>query len=122
VDRVALRRSDPHGSSSADRVRRADADHRASQSRRDRLEQLPWEDAGEYHALVAALVAEHAPQGPTEGHLVEELAGILWRKRRLRLNRSRWLIVAGWQMRWNLTARPSRQHWCIWTRPISRSG
>ena len=46
---------------------------------------LPWEDADEYHALVAALVAEHAPQGPTEEHLVEELAGILWRKRRLRL-------------------------------------
>ena len=46
---------------------------------------LPWEDADEYHALVAALAAEHAPQGPTEEHLVEELAGILWRKRRLRL-------------------------------------
>ena len=46
---------------------------------------LPWEDAGEYRALVAALVAEHAPNGPTEDHLVEELAGILWRKRRLRL-------------------------------------
>ena len=38
-----------------------------------------------YHALVAALVSEHAPQGPTEEHLVEELAGVLWRKRRLRL-------------------------------------
>src|SRR4051794_30927766 len=46
---------------------------------------LPWEDAGEYAAVLAALVAEHAPQGPTEEHLVEELAGILWRKRRLRL-------------------------------------
>ncbi len=46
---------------------------------------LPWEDAGEYRALVAALAGEHAPQGPTEEHLVEELAGILWRKRRLRL-------------------------------------
>jgi hypothetical protein len=46
---------------------------------------LPWEDAGEYCALLAALVAEHAPQGPTEEHLVEEVAGILWRKRRLRL-------------------------------------
>ncbi len=46
---------------------------------------LPWEDAGEYRALVAALAAEHSPQGPTEEHLVEELAGILWRKRRLRL-------------------------------------
>jgi hypothetical protein len=46
---------------------------------------LPWEDADEYQAIVAALVAEHAPQGPTEEHLVEEIAGIMWRKRRLRL-------------------------------------
>jgi hypothetical protein len=46
---------------------------------------LPWENADEYRALLEALVAEHAPQGPTEEHLVEELAGILWRKRRLRL-------------------------------------
>jgi hypothetical protein len=45
---------------------------------------LPWENADEYRALVAAL-AEHAPQGPTEEHLVEELVAILWRKRRLRL-------------------------------------
>jgi hypothetical protein len=37
---------------------------------------LPWEDADEYRALLAALAAEHAPQGPTEEHLVEELAGI----------------------------------------------
>jgi hypothetical protein len=46
---------------------------------------LPWEDAAEYRDLVASLVAEHAPHGPTEEHLVEELAGILWRKRRLRM-------------------------------------
>jgi hypothetical protein len=46
---------------------------------------LPWEDAAEYRDLVASLVAEHAPHGPTEEHMVEELAGILWRKRRLRL-------------------------------------
>jgi hypothetical protein len=46
---------------------------------------LPWEDADEYGVLLAALAAEHAPQGPTEDHLVEELAGVLWRKRRLRL-------------------------------------
>src|SRR4051812_8526194 len=46
---------------------------------------LPWESADEYRAVVAALAAEHAPQGPTEEHLVEEIAGILWRKRRLRL-------------------------------------
>lgn len=46
---------------------------------------LPWEDAAEYQALLTALVAEHSPEGPTEEHLVEELVGILWRKRRLRL-------------------------------------
>ena len=46
---------------------------------------LPWEDPQEYHAIVTALVTEHVPQGPIEEHLVEELAGILWRKRRLRL-------------------------------------
>jgi hypothetical protein len=46
---------------------------------------LPWEDWEEYQVLLTALVAEHAPRGPTEEHLVEELAGILWRKRRLRL-------------------------------------
>jgi len=46
---------------------------------------LPWEEEEEYAALVASLVEEHAPQGPTEEHLVEELAGILWRKRRLRM-------------------------------------
>ena len=46
---------------------------------------LPWEDAEEYGALIASLVAEHQPQGPTEEHLVEELAGALWRQRRLRL-------------------------------------
>ena len=46
---------------------------------------LPWENATEYMTLVDALAAEHAPQGPTEEHLVEELAGILWRKGRLRL-------------------------------------
>src|SRR3954452_12854311 len=46
---------------------------------------LPWEDADEYRRLLAALVEEHAPSGPTEEHLVEELAGVIWRKRRLRL-------------------------------------
>jgi hypothetical protein len=46
---------------------------------------LPWEDANEYRSLITSLAAEHAPQGPTEEHLVEELAGVLWRKRRLRL-------------------------------------
>ena len=46
---------------------------------------LPWEDASDYEALLGAFAAEHHPRGPTEEHLVEELAGIVWRKRRLRL-------------------------------------
>ena len=46
---------------------------------------LPWEDADEYAVLMASLVAEHRSNGPAEEHLVEELAGILWRKQRLRL-------------------------------------
>jgi hypothetical protein len=46
---------------------------------------LPWENESEYDALRDALIDEHRPQGPTEEHLVEELAGIIWRKRRLRL-------------------------------------
>ena len=46
---------------------------------------LPWEDLSEYESLLDALVAEHAPDGPTEEHLVEELVGIIWRKRRLRM-------------------------------------
>jgi hypothetical protein len=46
---------------------------------------LPWEDEAEYQTLLGALVAEHLPVGPTEEHLIEELAGIIWRKRRLRL-------------------------------------
>jgi hypothetical protein len=46
---------------------------------------LPREDGNEYRVLVDALVVEHVPSGPTEEHLVEELAGILWRKRQLRL-------------------------------------
>ena len=46
---------------------------------------LPWENSDEYRAVVEALVAEHVPRGPTEEHLVEEIAGIVWRKRRLRL-------------------------------------
>ena len=46
---------------------------------------LPWEDEDEYCRLLAAFVAEHKPKGPTEEHLVEEMVGVLWRKRRLRL-------------------------------------
>jgi hypothetical protein len=46
---------------------------------------LPWEDRSEYQTLLDALVEEHTPLGPTEEHLVEEIAGIIWRKRRLRI-------------------------------------
>ena len=46
---------------------------------------LPWEDQDEYCRLLDALVAEHKPKGPIEEHLIEEMAGVLWRKRRLRL-------------------------------------
>lgn len=45
---------------------------------------LSWEDPGEYQTLLEALMEEHQPEGPTEEHLVEELAGIIWRKGRLR--------------------------------------
>jgi hypothetical protein len=44
---------------------------------------LPWEDRSEYDDLLESLVAEHRPNGPTEQHLVEELAGLMWRKQRL---------------------------------------
>jgi hypothetical protein len=49
---------------------------------------LPWESSEEFESVLEALAVEYAPQGPTEEHLVEELAHILWRKRRLRLAES----------------------------------
>jgi hypothetical protein len=48
------------------------------------------------------LVAEHVPQGPTEDHLVEEIAGILWRKRCLSL---------GWSGGWQWTHDGERIAW-----------
>ena len=45
--------------------------------------------ASKFPALLSALAQEHAPHGPTEEHLVEEIAGVIWRKRRLRLARHR---------------------------------
>lgn len=44
---------------------------------------LPHEDAREYEALLSAMRNEHQPKAATEAHLVEELAGIIWRKRRV---------------------------------------
>jgi hypothetical protein len=63
---------------------------------------LPGEDETQYSDLLNALVAEHKPLGPTEEHLVEELAGIIWRKRRLRL-------AEGAVWRRGLTGAPSRE-------------
>jgi hypothetical protein len=44
---------------------------------------LPHEDAGEFGDLLAALVEEHQSASATEMHLVEELAAVIWRKRRV---------------------------------------
>jgi hypothetical protein len=44
---------------------------------------LSHEDAEEYQRLLTALFDDHQPSGATEAHLVEELAGIIWRKRRV---------------------------------------
>lgn len=46
---------------------------------------LPHEDRSEFDDLLAGLIEEHQPTGMTEKHLVEELATILWRKRRVLL-------------------------------------
>ena len=50
-----------------------------------RLAVLAHEDAGEFADLLAALLDEHQPAGMTERHLIEELATIIWRKRRVLL-------------------------------------
>ncbi len=44
---------------------------------------LPWEDREAFEEILRGLLVEHAPQGPTAYHLVEDLAGVIWRKRRL---------------------------------------
>lgn len=44
---------------------------------------LAHEDAEEFNALLSALHEEHRPSSPTEIHLIEELAGVMWRKRRV---------------------------------------
>ena len=50
-----------------------------------RLTVLAHEDHGEFDGLLAALLDEHRPGGMTERHLIEELATIIWRKRRVLL-------------------------------------
>lgn len=44
---------------------------------------LPHESREDYESLLNELREEYAPNGPTENTLVEELASILWRKRRV---------------------------------------
>ena len=76
---------------------------------------LPWKDAAEYRDLVASLVAEHAPQGPTEEHLVEDLADLL-RQAPLALGQS-----AAHRHRLedalSQSRRMRRERWCISTLP-----
>jgi hypothetical protein len=50
-----------------------------------RLAVLAHEDHAEFADLLAALLDEHRPGGMTERHLIEELATIIWRKRRVLL-------------------------------------
>ena len=44
---------------------------------------LAHESVDDYQALLTALAEDHQPTGATQVHLVEELAGIIWRKRRV---------------------------------------
>lgn len=50
-----------------------------------RLVVLSHENGEEFDDLMAALIDEHQPAGMTERHLIEELASIIWRKRRVLL-------------------------------------
>ena len=50
-----------------------------------KLAVLAHEDHAEFDDLLAALIDEHRPAGMTERHLIEELATIIWRKRRVLL-------------------------------------
>lgn len=50
-----------------------------------KLAVLAHEDHSEFEGLLSALIDEHRPAGMTERHLVEELATIIWRKRRVLL-------------------------------------
>jgi hypothetical protein len=44
---------------------------------------LSHENHADYETLVNALMDEHLPAGSTEQHLIEELASVIWRKRRV---------------------------------------
>jgi hypothetical protein len=44
---------------------------------------LSHENHADYESLVTSLMDEHLPAGATEQHLIEELASVIWRKRRV---------------------------------------
>lgn len=44
---------------------------------------LSHESHADYESLVNSLMDEHLPAGATEHHLIEELASVIWRKRRV---------------------------------------
>ena len=44
---------------------------------------LSHENGDDYQSLIGALFQEHMPAGATEQHLIEELASVIWRKRRV---------------------------------------
>ena len=44
---------------------------------------LSFENHADYESLVNSLMDEHLPAGATEQHLIEELASVIWRKRRV---------------------------------------
>ena len=44
---------------------------------------LSHENHADYESLVGSLMDEHLPAGATEQHLIEELASVIWRKRRV---------------------------------------
>ena len=44
---------------------------------------LSHENHADYESLISSLMDEHLPAGATEQHLIEELASVIWRKRRV---------------------------------------
>lgn len=64
---------------------------------------LSHESHADYESLVNSLMDEHLPAGATEQHLIEEMASVIWRKRRVlqaegaTINRSlRGLVTIRW--------------------------
>jgi len=45
---------------------------------------MQWENREDYNSLLNSLTIEYKPDNTIEDHLVEELAGIIWRKMRLK--------------------------------------